>query len=319
MSPLLAIEGLAISSGPLPLVEDVSLDLAPGHLLGIVGESGSGKSLTVMSIPGLLPAGCRRVAGSITLDGINLSDLSEAALRRHRGSDIGVVFQDSSTSLNPVRRVGRLIEETLIRHSGIESHEARRKAIEALAKIGLPEPERKARAYPHELSGGQRQRVSIALAIANRPRLLIADEPTSALDATVQLEILDILSQAAREGAGGAIFVTHDLGAAAYLCDEIAVMYAGRIVEHGPSHEIVNDPVHPYTAALLACAPRIGAALVPAIPGSPPQPQERGCGCAFSPRCNRAGSECLVARPPLIPLGPSRRSACFRPLLSGTA
>lgn len=259
MTALLSLKGLSVAAGSTELVHGIDLELAPGRVLGIVGESGSGKSMSIMSIPGLLPAGCRISGGEVHLDGRDLTRLSDKELQRVRGSEIGVVFQDPFTSLNPVRRVGSLIEESLLRHSGLGPAAARRRAVEALDEVGLPDPEAKARAYPHQMSGGQRQRALIALALINNPRLLIADEPTTALDATVQVEILDVLRRAAQRVDGGVIFVTHDLGAAAYLCDEIAVMRHGRIVETGSVSDIIMRPSHPYTRELLACAPQMPA------------------------------------------------------------
>lgn len=259
MTALLSLRDLTIEAGAGPLVHGVGLELSPGKVLGLVGESGSGKSLTVMSVPGLLPRGCRIAAGEILLDGRNLADLPERDLSRIRGREIGVVFQDPFTSLNPVRRVGSLIEESLRRHSGLGAAAARRRAIEALDQVGLPDPEAKARAYPHQMSGGQRQRALIALALANGPRLLIADEPTTALDATVQVEILDVLRRSVERVDGAVLFVTHDLGAAAYLCDEIAVMRGGKILEHGSTRDIITNPTDPYTLELLACSPRLPA------------------------------------------------------------
>lgn len=314
MMPLLSLNQVGIEAGGVALVESVTLDLAPGRVLGLVGESGSGKSLTVMSIPGLLPAGCTRSHGSIRLQGREIGNLPERELRQLRGSEIGVVFQDPFTSLNPVRTIGSLIEEAVRRHQGLAHREAQQAVVTALDEVGLPDPEAKARAYPHELSGGQRQRALIALAMVNRPRLLIADEPTTALDATVQIEILNLLNRSVRKAAGSAIFVTHDLGAAAYLCDEIAVMYAGRIVEHGPTAEIILRPQHPYTAALLACAPRIGGELVAAIPGHPPGPGGRGTGCAFAARCGRPVADCAGRRPVLLADDTGHASACLNPL-----
>ncbi|WP_292029662.1 ABC transporter ATP-binding protein [Brevundimonas sp. UBA2416] len=257
MTALLALRGLTIEAGDGPLVHTIDLELAAGRILGLVGESGSGKSLTVMSIPGLLPSGCRVSAGEIVFDGRDIVDLSEDQMRPLRGRDIGVVFQDPFTSLNPVRRVGSLLEEALRRHTGVSARVARDRVIEALDQVGLPDPVGKARAYPHQMSGGQRQRALIALALVNNPRLLIADEPTTALDATVQVEILDVLRRSAERVNGAVVFVTHDLGAAAYICDEIAVMRGGRIVEHGLVQNIIARPTHPYTKELLACSPRL--------------------------------------------------------------
>lgn len=316
MTAVLTIDNLRVEADGVALIDGLSLTLAPGTILGLVGESGSGKSMTVMSIPGLLPAGCGITGGRIRLGDRDLANAAETTLRGVRGSEIGVVFQDPFTSFNPVRRVGSLLEESLCRHSGLGKHAARAATVSALAEVGLADPEQKADAYPHQLSGGQRQRALIALALANRPRLLIADEPTTALDATVQIEILDLLKRAAAQVDGACIFVTHDLGAAAYLCDEIAVMYAGRIVEIGPMAEVVATPRHPYTRQLLDCVPRLGReSHVTGIPGSPPTPRERGVGCAFAPRCLRASSHCRE-HPELSADGVPgvSRVACWHPL-----
>jgi ABC-type dipeptide/oligopeptide/nickel transport system ATPase component len=257
MTALLSLRDLEIEAGAGPLVHGVNLEISAGKILGLVGESGSGKSLTVMSVPGLLPQGCRISGGEIRFAGRDLAGLSESELCKYRGREIGVVFQDPFTSLNPVRRVGSLIEESLQRHSGLSGEAAKRRAVECLDEVGLPNPEAKARAYPHQMSGGQRQRALIALALANGPRLIIADEPTTALDATVQVEILDVLRRSVERVEGAVIFVTHDLGAAAYLCDEIAVMRGGRILEQGTTQDIIANPSHPYTIELLACSARL--------------------------------------------------------------
>ena len=262
MTALLSLRGLTIDAGADPLVRGIELELAPGRILGLVGESGSGKSLTVMSVPGLLPAGCRVSGGEIRLDGRDLTQLPEEQMRRLRGREIGVVFQDPFTSLNPVRRLGSLIAEAVQRHSGLSARAARVRTIEALDQVGLPDPEGKARSYPHQMSGGERQRALIALALVHNPRLLIADEPTTALDATVQVEILDLLRRSAAQVDGAVLFVTHDLGAAAYICDEIAVMRAGQIVEHGKVEDIITRPTHAYTIELLECSPRLPPLMI---------------------------------------------------------
>lgn len=306
----LAIAGLSVSGGEHMLVSDVSLSVAPGRVLGLVGESGSGKSLTTMSVPRLLPSGCAIAAGTIRLDGVDLAALPATAMPALRGSRIGVIFQDPFTSLNPVRRVGDLLDEVIVRHQRTTRAAAREQAVAMLDALGLPDPAQKARAYPHEMSGGQRQRVGIALALVNRPQLVIADEPTTALDPTVQVRILDLLRDHVRTAA--AVLVTHDLGAAAYVCETIAVMYAGRIVEQAGTRDLVLRPRHPYTAALLAAAPRLRVRTRPvAIPGQPPSPGERPVGCAFQPRCDRAGPECGTL--PLL-TGDDHRVACHRPL-----
>ena len=258
MSEGLVIDGLRIAAGDLELVHGVSLSAGPGKVLGIVGESGSGKSLTVMSAPALLPPGVRVTGGSVRFEGLELTTATPEQLRALRGGGIGVVFQDPFKALNPVRQVGDLIAESVMRHQGLSGRAAWTQAVEALDEVGIPDPARRARAFAHQLSGGQRQRALIALALVNGPRLLIADEPTSALDPTVQVQILDLLRRAAAKA--GVLFVTHDLGAAAYLCDEIAVMQAGHIVEQGPSAQIIRAPAHPYTRALLDCIPRLAEA-----------------------------------------------------------
>ncbi|WP_439533831.1 ABC transporter ATP-binding protein [Polymorphobacter sp.] len=307
----LVMENLVVHGGDHALVQGVSLSVPRGTVMGLVGESGSGKSMTVMSIPRLLPAGCTIAAGRIAIDGENLASLPDSAMPALRGSRIGVIFQDPFASLNPVRRIGDLLAEVIIRHQKLPRAEAAAAAIAALDEVGLPDPAAKARAYPHEMSGGQRQRVGIALALANHPGLVIADEPTTALDPTVQVHILDLLRRRTRDAA--AILVTHDLGAAAYLCTRIAVMYSGRIVEQASPADLVHRPRHPYTAALLAAAPRLTTSQrrTAAIPGQPPAPGERPPGCAFAPRCAAAGPECTTV-PPLT--GTDHQVACHRPL-----
>ncbi len=305
----LIIEGLEVSAPGVTLVDGIDLSVAPGKVLGLVGESGSGKSLSLLSIPRLLPDGCQITGGSIRLNGVDLTGASEREMRRLRGGEIGVIFQDPFKSLNPVRRVGDLIAESARRHRGLSAAEARHEAVEALAAVGVPDPERRARAFPHQLSGGQRQRALIAMALVNQPSLLLADEPTTALDPTVQVQILDLVRKASSQA--GVIFVTHDLGAAAYLCDEIAVMYAGRIVERAPIEALIAAPQHPYTAALIACTPRLNGARPSAIPGHPTSPKDRPTGCAFRPRCPRAHSACV--KPPVLAAQGQGVAACFRP------
>ncbi|MBT9470535.1 MAG: ABC transporter ATP-binding protein [Pseudomonadota bacterium] len=305
----LTIEGLQVSAPGVTLVDGIDLSIAPGKVLGLVGESGSGKSLSLLSIPRLLPTGCQISGGSVRLNGQDLTGASERELRALRGGEIGVIFQDPFKSLNPVRRVGDLIAESARRHRGLSASAARQEAIDALAAVGVPDPERRARAFPHQLSGGQRQRALIAMALINQPSLLLADEPTTALDPTVQVQILDLIRAAAQRA--GVIFVTHDLGAAAYLCDEIAVMYAGRIVEWAPTASLIAAPQHPYTAALLACTPRLDGVRPRAIAGNPTSPQDRPVGCAFRPRCERAVSACIG--PPMLLAHGEGLAACFRP------
>jgi oligopeptide/dipeptide ABC transporter ATP-binding protein len=316
-APALAVEDLRIEF-PLPdgrraaVVDGVSLSVETGHVLGLVGESGSGKSMIALAALGLVPAPGRVTAGRVVVAGRDLARLSERELRAVRGREVGIVFQDPMTGLNPVRRVGSLLVESLRRHSGIGEAEARARALDALKAVGIPAAESRLDAYPHQLSGGLRQRVTIALALVNRPRVILADEPTTALDATIQAQILDLLR--ARVADAAAVLITHDLGVAATICDRIAVIYAGRIVETGPAARVLSRPRHPYTAGLLAAAPRFDFArrpLVP-IPGQPPRPGVLPAGCAFAPRCPRAAERCRTDRPP-PPSADGSTVACWFP------
>ncbi|MBR0644221.1 dipeptide/oligopeptide/nickel ABC transporter permease/ATP-binding protein [Plastoroseomonas hellenica] len=316
---LLAVEGLTVAlPGPAgaPLVRDVGFTLAPGETLAIVGESGSGKTMTALAIMGLLPGELRVVSGRILLtddDGRarDLLRLPEQALRRLRGNDLAMVFQDPSASLNPLLRVGVQVAESLHAHGPTEDVQAR--VVALLREVGLPDPEGAARAYPHELSGGQRQRVMIAAAVANQPRLLLADEPTTALDVTVQAQILALLAALKRAGgAMGMVFVTHNLAVVAEIADRLVVMYAGEVVEEGPVTEVFAAPRHPYTAALMASMPEGEAERLSAIPGAVPQPWAMPAGCRFAPRCDFAIEACRTAPPALVAPAPGRRTRCLR-------
>jgi oligopeptide/dipeptide ABC transporter ATP-binding protein len=319
--PLLQVEGLRVGfpgrgGAPGPVVLDgVDLTIGAGEILGLVGESGSGKSMLALAAMGLLPAPGRVLSGSIRLEGRDLAGLSERAWQGLRGGTLGMVFQDPMTGLNPVRSVGAILTESIRRHQRVTRAEATRIAEAALRAVGIPAARERLAAYPHQLSGGLRQRVMIALALANRPRVIIADEPTTALDATIQAQILDLLRDRLHhaEGAGG-LMITHDLGVAAEVCDRIAVIYHGRIVETGRTRDVLTAPRHPYTAGLLAAVPRFdgrGRRLVP-IPGQPPGPAAERIACSFRPRCPRATDACAVA-PSLAPLGPGRAVACHNP------
>jgi oligopeptide/dipeptide ABC transporter ATP-binding protein len=297
--------------GEFRAVDGVSLSLARGETLGLVGESGSGKTMTALSLLGLVPKPGRIVAGSVELAGEDLLAMPEAVLRARRGRGIAMVFQDPMTGLNPVRSIGSLLGESLRRHQGLRGQAARTRALAALEDVGIPSARARLNAYPHELSGGLRQRVMIALALINQPAVLVADEPTTALDATIQAQILDLLRAHAR--ARAMILITHDLGVAGELCDQIAVMYHGRIVEAGPSASLLASPRHPYTRGLLAAVPRFDPArprLSP-IPGSPPSPDAALAGCAFAPRCARADRHCLGV--PALARGPRGAVACWHP------
>ncbi|MBE9604143.1 dipeptide/oligopeptide/nickel ABC transporter permease/ATP-binding protein [Acetobacteraceae bacterium H6797] len=309
---------LGTESGPLPLVRNVSLKVARGETLALVGESGSGKSLTGSAAMGLLPSELGIANGHILFrgrDGVtrDLARQDEPALRRLRGRDIAMVFQDPGATLDPVWRIGTQIAEAIRAHRPMSKSAAWNEAVELLRRVGLPDPERKAKNFPHELSGGQKQRVMIAAAVANAPRLLIADEPTTALDVTIQAQILDMFAALkAADRDMGMIFISHNLAVVARIADRVAVMYAGRIVEEGPVREVFEDPRHPYTAGLLASAPESESETLTAIPGVVPQPRAMPPGCAFAPRCSMAIAACKAAVPPLTPVGPGRASACIR-------
>lgn len=318
----LVVDGLKVAfprpeGGNFHAVNGVSLQLARGETLGIVGESGSGKTMLALSLMGLVPKPGSVIAGRIDLLGRNVTDLPENQFRRYRGRDIGMIFQDPMTSLNPVRRVGALLIEAIRRHHPMSRKAARQKALDAFREVGIPSPEQRLDAFPHELSGGLRQRVMIALALVNHPAVIVADEPTTALDTTIQAQILSLMRERLSDAA--LILITHDLGVAAEICDRIAVMYYGRIVEVGPVADILAEPAHPYTAGLLAAVPRFDfdrPELEP-IPGAPPGPADRLSGCAFRPRCGHASDLCADA-PGLEERGP-RRVACFTPLTGGDA
>lgn len=319
--PLFRLENLTVAfatkAGLLPAVEDVTLEVASGETLGVVGESGSGKTAMVMGALGLLPQPPAQVlAGAALFDGDDLRTLSPGRLRERRGRDIGVIFQDPTTYLNPVMSVGAQLEEAIQHGDPTLSKRARRaRAVDLLRSVGVAAPSARVRQYPHEFSGGMRQRVLIAIAIANEPKLLVADEPTTALDVTVQAEILEAIRQAKAETGAGSIFVTHDFGVIAEVADRVAVMYAGRIVEVGPAGQIFDHPRHPYTAALLRSLPQLrpasGQTLAP-IPGSPPTLNERPAGCAFHPRCSHMQGRlpCITTRPPLTQVRENHLSAC---------
>jgi peptide/nickel transport system ATP-binding protein len=319
--PLLSVRdarvAFATARGLLRAVDGVSFDLQAGRTLGIVGESGSGKSMLVRSLIGLVSdSPGTQVGGKVLLEGQDLRVLPPAELRQFLGRDVGIVFQDPMTSLNPVMKIGRQIGEGLRLNRGLDATAAGRRAIELLTEVGIPEPERRARQYPHEMSGGMRQRVAIAIAIACAPKLLIADEPTTALDVTVQRQILDLLQREQRERGMAMILITHDLGVAAGRADDIMVMYAGRAVETAPTRDIFRAPRMPYTEALLRSLPRLSDkahSRLAAIPGRPPDLARLGRGCAFAMRCSYRTERCDDERPLLTSEG-GRGFACFHPL-----
>ena len=308
---LLRIEDLNVRFGALPVLRDVSLDIEAGETLGLVGESGSGKSMTALSIMRLLP-GSAQMPGRVLLDGEDLAAKSEARMCALRGASVGMVFQEPMTALNPVQPIGAQVAEVVRLHRpDLDAEDA---AEEALARAGLPAAQFPLTRYPHDLSGGQRQRVVIAMAVALRPRLLIADEPTTALDVTTQARILDLLKSLAREDGAGLLMITHDLGVVAGMSDRVNVMYAGRIVESGTAKEIYHNPKHPYTLALLRSVPRMdqprGSKLQP-VGGQPPDLTKLDAGCSFRPRCDFAQAGCGQSRPALEEVAEGHISACF--------
>jgi oligopeptide/dipeptide ABC transporter ATP-binding protein len=299
-------------------VTGVDLHVDQGELLGVVGESGSGKSLTLRAIAGLLPPAVGYSGGSIQVDDIDVLGASPAELRRRHGAAVGMVFQEPMSALNPSRRVGEQIAEAARAHRRMSKKESRRRAVELLARMGFTEPETRFRLYPHQLSGGMRQRVVIAIALAGEPKLLLCDEPTTALDATVTMRVLDLLVGLARDLDIAIVFVTHDLGVTARICDRIAVMYAGRLVEEGPAEEVLRRPRHPYTLALLRAVPTRDSRIedLATIPGAPPAPDEDLPGCPFAPRCEFAEPACLEPVQ-LVDIGGGRMSTCRRQALLG--
>jgi oligopeptide/dipeptide ABC transporter ATP-binding protein len=311
---ILDVDGMSVVAGDhegiTQIVTDLSFSLRKGQRLGLVGESGSGKSLTALGLIGLLPAGLHR-AGRISLLGRDLVPLSEAQLAKTRGKQIAMIFQDPMTGLNPVRTVGSVLTEAVRRHQRCSRAQARELVIESMMAVGIPSPRERFSAYPHQLSGGLRQRVMTALALINNPSVIIADEPTTALDTTVQAQIMRLLKDKTEDAA--LLLITHDLGVAAELCDRIAVMYSGRIVEEAAADEILAAPHHPYTVSLLAAAPTFDRSrTLAAIPGTPPSPFQRPPGCPFEPRCSHAQPSCAETRPELTTRG-SSRLACWNP------
>jgi peptide/nickel transport system permease protein len=298
--------------GTIQPVRDVSFSARAGETIAIVGESGSGKSLTGLAILGLLPTAAWVSRGVALLQGHDLLRLQEPALRRLRGGIMAMIFQDPLSSLNPVHRVGAQITEALHTHTTMPRHAAWRRMELLLSRVGLPDPRRRARAFPHELSGGMRQRTMIAMAVANDPRLLIADEPTTALDVTIQAQVLDLLAQLRRELGMALVFITHSLPVVAEIADTVLVMYAGEIVERGAVRDVFSAPLHPYTAALLASAPREDGALPLGIPGTVPLPHALPPGCAFAPRCTLRVDACEAQRPALLEVMPNRATRCLR-------
>ena len=319
MPPLLSVEDLrvefATDGGTVTAVDGIDLAIERGRTLALVGESGCGKSMTALAIMGLVPQPPGRIAaGCIRFDGTELTTLSSVERRGYRGNKIGMIFQEPMTSLNPAFTIGDQIGEGLARHRGLSRRDARAAAIGLLRRVHVPAPERRADDYPHRLSGGMRQRAMIAMALACSPALLIADEPTTALDVTIQAQILDLLREV-RETTGTAILlITHDLGVVAETADEVAVMYAGRIVEQAPVGRLFAEPQHPYTIGLLGAVPRLSGTRerLATIAGNVPDPLHVPSGCRFAPRCPFAEPACRATDPALRELAPGHRAACIR-------
>jgi oligopeptide transport system ATP-binding protein len=313
---LLKIENLSVEfGGPtsrIRAVQDVTWSVERGEVVGLVGESGSGKSVTALSLMGLLPSNCR-VDGRAFLDDADLLSITTKQMQRVRGSRIGMVFQDPLSSLDPTMRIGQQMVESLTAHRSMNRRDARERAIEMLQFVGIPDPTRRLRQYPHELSGGMRQRVMIGAALIGNPDLLIADEPTTALDVTIQAQIIDLLRRLRLEMGMSIILITHDLGIVAGLADRINVMYAGRLVETGPARDVLREPQHPYTRALVSSIPRIDKLdgdLQP-ITGQPPSPTAVPPGCPFWPRCPEAMTRCREDVPPLYSIRATHAAACL--------
>lgn len=308
-TPLLEISNLTVrlraagsGSEPKPVLDGIDLTLAPGEALGLVGESGSGKSMTVRAVTRLLPPGAN-LDGAIRFDGADVAAMPSAALREYRDTGVGMIFQDPRAHINPTRRIGAFLTEALIRNRGAARREATARAAAVLAEVGIDDPERRLRQYPHELSGGMLQRVMIASVLLAEPRLILADEPTTALDVTIQAEVVGILDRLRRERGLGMVFITHDLDLALAVCGRVAVMYAGRIVEIREAEDLHRRAAHPYTLGLLGSRPSIDARAerLNAIPGRPRSAFEAGPGCAFADRCAHARTLCHEVRPELEP------------------
>jgi peptide/nickel transport system ATP-binding protein len=313
---LLEVERLRVEiptrRGVLTAIDDISFSIAPGEVLGVVGESGAGKSITGAAIIGLLEPPSRIAGGAIHLDGRRIDNLPEEAMRRIRGREIGAIFQDPLTSLNPLYTIGRQLIETIRIHLGLGRRAARERALALLGEVGIPAAEQRLDHYPHQFSGGMRQRVVIALALAANPRLVIADEPTTALDVSIQAQIIALLKRLTREHGTAVMLVTHDMGVIAETAHRVAVMYAGRLVERGPVRAVVQQPQHPYTVGLMGAIPTIGERRerLRQIDGAMPRLAAIPPGCAFHPRCPQVFARCRGERPDLLPAGASE-AACW--------
>lgn len=295
-------------------VRGVSFSVGEGEIVGLVGESGSGKSVTMKAILGILPENAEIFSDNMKLNGIELSGLKEEEYRKLRGKDMTMIFQDPMTALNPLIKVGKQLEEVILRHSKCSKEEAKKKAIEMLEKVGIPTPEQRVKQYPHEFSGGMRQRVLIAMALACEPKLLIADEPTTALDVTIQAQILDLLKDLEKEYHTSIVLITHDMGVVATICSKIAIMYGGLIMETGTTDEIFYEPKHPYTKALLRAIPSLDlqeGERLQSIEGLPPSLINPPEGCPFAERCEYASERCRNEMPVYHQFSDTHRAMCF--------
>jgi peptide/nickel transport system ATP-binding protein len=314
--PLLEVRNLRVDfptrRGTLLALDDVSFSIAPGEILGVVGESGAGKSLTGAAIIGLLEPPGRIAGGQILLGGQRIDDLPYEAMRKIRGRQIGAIFQDPLTSLNPLYTIGRQLTETILTHLPVSEDEARQRAIKLLQETGIQAAEQRLDQYPHQFSGGMRQRVVIALALAAEPRLIVADEPTTALDVSIQAQIISLLKRLCKDHGAAVMLVTHDMGVIAETCDRVAVMYAGRIVEVGPVADVIHRPSHPYTVGLMGSIPSMDGdrERLAQIDGAMPRLNSIPQGCAFNPRCPKVFERCKTERPDLLEAGPTR-AACW--------
>jgi oligopeptide/dipeptide ABC transporter ATP-binding protein len=319
VQPLLEVKDLHTSfftpQGEVRAASGISFSVVPGRLTGIVGESGSGKTVSVLSVMRLLPETARITSGSIIFEGTDLLRLSEAEMRAIRGARIAMIFQEPMTSLNPVFTVGSQIGEAIRLHQKTSRHETRDRTVEALRMVGIADPERRVKDYPHQLSGGMRQRVMIAMALACEPRLLIADEPTTALDVTIQAQILDLIRDLQQRLGLAVILVTHDLGLVAQYADDVTILYAARVMEQAPADELFANPLNPYTKGLLASIPGLEGShrrRLQAIPGTIPSALHPPSGCRFHPRCPLAIPDCAQINPPLEAKKPNHYAACIR-------
>jgi peptide/nickel transport system ATP-binding protein len=313
---LLQVKNLVVEfphrRGTLRALDDVSFDIAPGEILGVVGESGAGKSITGAAIIGLLEPPGRIAGGQILLEGERIDQLDPEQMRRIRGKRIGAIFQDPLTSLNPLYTIGQQLVETIRTHLPLSGSQARERAVSLLRDTGIPAPEQRVDHYPHQFSGGMRQRVVIALALAAEPKLIVADEPTTALDVSIQAQIITLLKRICKQHGAAVMLITHDMGVIAETCDRVAVLYAGRLAEIGPVHEVINHPAHPYTAGLMAAIPDItqDRERLNQIDGAMPRLNAIPPGCAFHPRCPQALNQCKIQRPELLAAA-ATRVACW--------